>query len=399
MQKLRQQQLFDRVFDRLPDHVTLLLIIISGFLLARLTWMMFPSDPTLIGSVATEQEVSSLQGGVSVIKAHAKSADLGKEIASYHLLGVYKPPAPQKVAQSQSFEVAEPQPEPKKPLPPMNLVGVYALGGKSGVAIINLNGKQEVVGLGETIGESDATLVKVLAQSVEVSWEGEVSTLHMPNIDKTALSAIQLPASQQPTDQQAMQPEALAQGQQQFNAEMTTELQPQFNDQDADLGADIGADLGAGIVADSFSGGGTGAGGVEPRLPPTVIQNRANPVNNNALGSSSGGNTNNANNAAPRLADFREKILSNNINLLQVIRPSPKRENGKLVGFRIRPGTNRALFQQTGLQSGDIVTHVNGTPLTSNTVSMQAMRSLSTGSGAVLNVMRGGQPTTVNVSF
>ena len=42
MQKLRQQQLFDRVFDRLPDHVTLLLIIISGFLLARLTWMMFP---------------------------------------------------------------------------------------------------------------------------------------------------------------------------------------------------------------------------------------------------------------------------------------------------------------------------------------------------------------------
>ena len=128
MQKLKQQQLFDRIFDRLPDHVTLLLIIISGFLLARLTWMMFPSDPSLIAPLANEQEAQ----GVSVIKAHAKSADLGREIAGYHLLGVYKPPK-KKVAEvpKPPPKPAAPKPEPKKLRPPLQLVGVYALSGKS----------------------------------------------------------------------------------------------------------------------------------------------------------------------------------------------------------------------------------------------------------------------------
>ncbi|MGB1255785.1 MAG: type II secretion system protein N, partial [Thiolinea sp.] len=203
MQKLKQQQLFDRVFDRLPDHVTLLLIIVSGFLLARLTWMMFPSDPSLIAEIPVEQESQ----GVSVIKAHAKSADLGKEIAGYHLLGVYKPPAPVKKAVTpKPVKVVEaPKAEPKKPRPPLNLVGVYALSGKSGIAIINAQGKQQVVGLNEAIGDSGAKLTKVMAESVEISWDGDIQTLQMPNIGKTALSAIQLPASQQPQAQPAVQ--------------------------------------------------------------------------------------------------------------------------------------------------------------------------------------------------
>ena len=91
--------------------------------------------------------------------------------------------------------------------------------------------------------------------------------------------------------------------------------------------------------------------------------------------------------------------MNNNINLLKVIRPSPKKENGKLIGFRIRPGTNRALFKQTGLRSGDIVTAINGMPLNSNASSMQAMQTLTTSSAATLTVLRGGQPTTVQVAF
>lgn len=395
MQKLKQQQLFDRVFDRLPDHVTLLLIIISGFLLARLTWMMFPSDPSLIGSLPTEQETQQLQGGVSVIKAHAKSADMGKTIADYHLLGVYRPPAPKKVAQPQPVKVAEaPKPVQKKPMPPMQLVGVYALGGKAGIAVINFKGKQEVVGLGEAIGDSEAKLLKVMAEKIEVSWNGEVNTLSMPNIDKTALSAIQLPAGQQPQpaapqQQVLVQPASLrAQVQPQINVAGGTTGQRQTNRQNA------GTTTGAGgvVVGTSGVGGGTSAGGVPQQRP-----------NNNAPRTTLAANANTSgaagNKAAPRLADFRQQIMNNNINLLKVIRPSPKKENGKLIGFRIRPGTNRALFQQTGLQSGDIVTQVNGMPLTSNAASMQAMQSLSTSSGATLVVLRGGQTTTVQVSF
>ncbi|MFM2320246.1 MAG: hypothetical protein RLZZ215_2867, partial [Pseudomonadota bacterium] len=32
MQKLKQQQLLDRMLEKLPDHVTFLLVILSGFL-------------------------------------------------------------------------------------------------------------------------------------------------------------------------------------------------------------------------------------------------------------------------------------------------------------------------------------------------------------------------------
>ncbi|MCB1637738.1 MAG: hypothetical protein KDI15_02705, partial [Thiothrix sp.] len=105
MQKLKQQQLFDRVFEKLPDHVTLLLIIVSGFLLARLTWTLFPADPGI-----TQSPVTMADTGVAVIPAHARAADIGQEIANLHLLGVYKPPSKE-----------EPKPAPvavQKPVPP-----------------------------------------------------------------------------------------------------------------------------------------------------------------------------------------------------------------------------------------------------------------------------------------
>ncbi|MEZ5447902.1 MAG: PDZ domain-containing protein [Thiolinea sp.] len=91
--------------------------------------------------------------------------------------------------------------------------------------------------------------------------------------------------------------------------------------------------------------------------------------------------------------------MNNNINLLKVVRPSPARKDGQLIGFRVRPGTVPALFQQTGLRNGDIVTAINGMPLNSNNASRQAMQNLATSSGATLTVERAGQQTTVQISF
>ena len=330
-----------------------------------------------------------------MIKAHAKSADLGKEIANYHLLGVYKPPAPKKVVQQpKPVQAAKPKTEPKKPRPPLQLVGVYALSGKLGVAVINFQGKQEVVGIGEDIGNSGAKLVKVLDQSVEISWDGDIATLQMPNIDKTALSAIQLPASQQPQPTAPQQQITLQQASLRTQGQQINSGAAQRPANNRNTGTTTG--VGGAAAVTSGGGGGTSAGGVQPLRPAASARNNNASLGNNG---SSTGNTNSGSNSAPRLADFRQQIMNNNINLLKVIRPSPKKENGKLIGFRIRPGTNRALFQQTGLQSGDIVTQVNGMPLTSNAASMQAMQSLSTSSGATLTVLRGGQVTTVQVSF
>lgn len=379
MQKLKQQQLFDRVFDRLPDHVTLLLIIISGFLLARLTWMMFPSDPSITAPLASEQTDSS---GVSVMQAHATSKNLGKEIASYHLLGVYKapqaapPPEPVK-------QVAAPKPAPK-PREPLALVGVYSLSEKEGVAIIDVKGKQEVVGIGEPIGETTATLKRVYANRIDVSWEGEVATYTMPNIDRSALGAMQIPEDQQ------LQPEPM--------------VQPASFDQPVDYQSDGSPDPAAQTVNDGVD--------IMPEEPPQMDSedgehSGAVSVQPLAGALAPGGSGNEAQagvaakkSAAPTsLAAFKQEIINNNINLLQVLRPSPRRENGQLIGFAVKPGTNRALFNQTGLKSGDVVTAINGMPLNNNAASRQAMQGLVNASSASLTVLRGGQEQMLQIAF
>ena len=40
-----QNRLLNRLMERLPDYISLILVILCGFLLARITWMMFPAEP------------------------------------------------------------------------------------------------------------------------------------------------------------------------------------------------------------------------------------------------------------------------------------------------------------------------------------------------------------------
>lgn len=380
MQKLKQQQLFDRVFDRLPDHVTLLLIIISGFLLARLTWMMFPSDPSISAAITTEQAADT---GVSVLQAHATSKNLGTEIAGYHLLGVYKAPQAAKPAPAPVVKQVE---APKPPPPPrekLSLVGVYSLSEKEGIAIINAQGKQEVVGLGETVGKTTAKLKKVYANQVDVSWDGEIETLKMPNIDRSALEAVQDPEGQQlQPDDPVIQQEASFD---QTNTAVINESMPDpLTDQSTGVVDEV-------MPTDNPLPDGSDAGSSQDENG-VIIDEQA------ALSARQGGMPVEDSPAAS-LSAFKQEIINNNINLLQVVRPSPRRENGQLIGFAVKPGTNRALFNQTGLKSGDVVTAINGMPLNNNAASRQAMQGLASSSGASLTVLRGGQETMVQLSF
>lgn len=383
MQKLKQQQLFDRVFDRLPDHVTLLLIIISGFLLARLTWMMFPSDPSISAALTTEQVADT---GVSVIQAHATSKNLGAEIAGYHLLGVYTPPPPPVVVQPAPAPVVEAPPPPPKPREKLELVGVYALSEKEGIAIISAQGKQEVVGLGEVVGKTTATLKNVYANRVDVSWEGEIETLEMPNIDRSALGAIQDPEGQQlQPDDPVVQEASFDQivGAVVNDAVVNESVPDPLADQPTDVVDQV-------MPTDNPLPDGSDAGS---------LQNEGVVVDEQVALSARQGGMPVEGSPAASLSAFKQEIINNNINLLQVIRPSPRRENGQLIGFAVKPGTNRALFNQTGLKSGDVVTAINGMPLNNNSASRQAMQGLASSSGASLTVLRGGQETMVQLSF
>lgn len=364
MQKLKQQQLFDRILEKLPDHVTLLLVILSGFLLARLTWMLFPADPSLVSQANQNAPAAPV---VEVIPANARPTDLGKEIAAYHLLGVYQPPQAAPVAAAPVVEA--PPPVPDTPRDPIKLVGVYALPDNRGVAVIDVKGQQRVVGVGETIEGNGATLQKVFSDKVELSWNGQVETIDMPKMTESANGAIVVeqefipepemePVMEQPMPDQLM-----------LEQQQKTQQQIQQEESEDEEGASTQQVAPPQLQAPS------GGSIQQPAIDPEAS---ANPSS---------------------LASFRQQVAANNMKLLDLVKPSPVSQKGQLTGFRVAPGNNEALFRQTGLQAGDIVTAINGTPLNSNSSSLRAMQGLMSSANAQLTVLRGGQVTSLQVSF
>lgn len=82
-----------------------------------------------------------------------------------------------------------------------------------------------------------------------------------------------------------------------------------------------------------------------------------------------------------------------------VVRFSVYREGGKMVGYRVRPGRDRALFDQVGLLNNDIVTEVNGIEISDPKKIREVYKSLRTATQAQLNVLRDGQSYIINISL
>ena len=83
--------------------------------------------------------------------------------------------------------------------------------------------------------------------------------------------------------------------------------------------------------------------------------------------------------------------------LADVVAMSIYRENGQVVGYKIRPGRNAEVFNSLGLQADDIVTAVNGVPLSSPGKIMEIYKSMGSATSANLEIRRGG--STVNLDI
>ena len=102
---------------------------------------------------------------------------------------------------------------------------------------------------------------------------------------------------------------------------------------------------------------------------------------------------------AANLGDFRQSVLNNNMRLLEVASPQPYERDGKFLGFQLSPGSNVALFNQLGLQAGDIVTAVNGTQLENPAVAMRMLQEAANASQVNLNITRNGQEVSLPINF
>lgn len=87
----------------------------------------------------------------------------------------------------------------------------------------------------------------------------------------------------------------------------------------------------------------------------------------------------------------RNEILKNPSKLTNYINISPVREGGEIKGYRLTPGKDPALFEEAGLENGDLVIELNGVDLTNMAESMSLMKEFPTMTEISLTVDREGQ--------
>lgn len=89
--------------------------------------------------------------------------------------------------------------------------------------------------------------------------------------------------------------------------------------------------------------------------------------------------------------DNLRRLVSNNPNVLgDLFRAQPVLANGVQKGYRIYPGRDREQFTRMGLQSGDLVTSVNGTALDDIRRGSEVLNSLTSATTAQITIERNG---------
>lgn len=87
----------------------------------------------------------------------------------------------------------------------------------------------------------------------------------------------------------------------------------------------------------------------------------------------------------------REELLKNPGKLTDYIRISPVRKDGKVTGYRVKPGKDKTIFNEAGLKSGDLAVELNGTDLTDTEQAFSLMKEFPTMTDITLSVERDGQ--------
>lgn len=95
------------------------------------------------------------------------------------------------------------------------------------------------------------------------------------------------------------------------------------------------------------------------------------------------------------LRDYREKMAQNPAVLLDIARPEAYREGDTFVGFKLHPGNKRELFDQFGLQKGDVITEVNGIQLDNPGQGAAVLQAISEGDQLSLTVRRNGEDVSL----
>lgn len=107
-----------------------------------------------------------------------------------------------------------------------------------------------------------------------------------------------------------------------------------------------------------------------------------------------------SNAAQPRAASVASLNANQRLEKISdAIRFSRKTQDGKMIGFRVLPGRNRAAFEQTGLQLNDVVTAIDGQALDNLKTANQVYQQKRNATQANLTVLRGQEELTIDIDL
>ncbi|WP_082627308.1 type II secretion system protein GspC [Colwellia sp. TT2012] len=97
--------------------------------------------------------------------------------------------------------------------------------------------------------------------------------------------------------------------------------------------------------------------------------------------------------------NLRAELSKDPTKIADYLRISPKRKNGKIIGYTLRPGKNPEFFKLAGLKAGDVAIEMNGYDLIAPTQAMQAMAEMRQARDISLLVNRQGNLTEILISL
>ena len=96
--------------------------------------------------------------------------------------------------------------------------------------------------------------------------------------------------------------------------------------------------------------------------------------------------------ASSQFAENLRRVAETNPGAFaEVLRPQPVFANGVQRGYRVYPGRNRQQFAKLGLQPGDLVLSINGTPLDDPQRGLEVFNTLSASDRVSVTIERNGQ--------
>jgi general secretion pathway protein C len=117
------------------------------------------------------------------------------------------------------------------------------------------------------------------------------------------------------------------------------------------------------------------------------------------LRSGSSSNSYSQGSPAAALKDIRSNIMKNPTSFGEYALPVVVKENGKQIGYRLKPQQKGQMLSELGIESGDVITQINGVKLDNQQNGISALRKLSTAKNLNLVVKRNGAEIPLNISL